>query len=204
MHTANAIELIRGYLLELIPDLSDEAWQRFLSKTVVKTHRKNEIICHPGMVCNYVSYVVSGLVRSYYMIDGKEIITAFAPENCYCSDYESFLAQEPAKKYTQALEDTIVINVSYNDLQDLYQEHPECEKVGRLIAENLFVVLANRNSSFQFDTPEARYSKFLVDHERITQRVPQYMIASYLGITPEALSRIRSRMSRKGKLVDSD
>lgn len=205
MDHTQALSQIKEYLLQLIPNLPEEVWLRFVEKCVVRSYAKNTTICKPGMVYNTVSFVCSGLLRSYYLIDGKEIITAFAYENCYYSEYESFLTQTASKMYTTAMEDTTVVDINYKELQDLYSNSPECEKIGRLIAEDLFIFLSNRNSSFQFDTPETRYIKFLDDCEPIIQRIPQYMIASYLGLTPEALSRTRARMSKKSNsFIDSD
>ncbi len=202
----NEIQQAKEYILALLPDLSEEAWSGFEHKTVIKHYKKGSVLYSRGSVCNYVSFVCNGLLRSYYLVDGKEIITAFAPENCYFSEYESFLSREPSMMFTDAIEDTTVVDISYDDLQELYEIYPECQMIGRLIAEALFVHLANKNSSYLLDTPEVRYTKFLEEYEPVIQRVPQYMIASYLGITPEALSRIRSRISRKKKkaFIDPD
>lgn len=200
-------ELLKGYILKLIPDLDEETWKLFSDKLVVRNFNKGDIILKPGMVCNHVSYINFGLLRSYYLVDGKELITSFFPADCYFSDYESFLSRMPAVMYSEALEATEIVDINYDDLQELYNHNPVCERVGRLVAEDLFVHLSNRNSSFLLDTPEQRYERFLHECEPIVQRIPQYMIASYLGITPEALSRIRARISRKNKLVvsiDSD
>lgn len=199
--------MLRSYVEQLIPDIEEDTWQEFAARLTIRYYKKGELIIKPGMVCNYVSYVNKGLLRSYYLVDGKEIITSFFPEGCYFSDYESFLSRKPAVMYSEAIEDTEVVDLNYEDLQSLYDEYPQCERVGRLVAEELFVHLSNRNSSFMLDTPEQRYQRFLEECGPIAQRIPQYMIASYLGITPEALSRIRGRISRKPAgvmLIDSD
>lgn len=188
---------IKAFILKLIPDLKEETWGAFIDKVVVKNYKKGEVILKPGMVSNHVSFINSGLLRSYYLADGKEVITAFANEDSYYSDYESFLTRQPTIMYTDAIEDTEVVDISYDDLQSMYREHPQCERIGRLIAEDLFVFISARNNSFLSDTPEKRYLNFLSICEPIIQRIPQYMIASYIGVTPEALSRIRSRMSKK-------
>lgn len=198
---------LRTYIEKLIPDVEEETWQQFAAKLMVRNYRKGELVIKPGMVCNFVSYVNKGLLRSYYLVDGKEIITSFFAEACYFSDYESFLSRKTAVMYSEAIEDTEVVDLNYDDLQSLYAEYPQCERVGRLVAEELFVHLSNRNSSFMLDTPEQRYYRFLEECEPIVQRIPQYMIASYLGITPEALSRIRARISRRPAgdvLIDSN
>lgn len=198
---------LRAFIVELIPDLDEETWDSFADKLVVRNFKKGEHVLRPGMYSNHVSYVNHGLLRTYYLIDGKEMITTFCNENCYFSDYESFLSRKPCVMYSEALEDTEIVDIVYDELQDMYDKYPKCERVGRLIAENLFVQLSNKVSSFLLDTPEQRYYRFLEEPGDIAQRVPQYMIASYLGITPEALSRIRSRSSKKGKtarFIDSD
>jgi len=199
MQTPEKHALLKAYIHKLIPDMDEELWQQFAGKLVVRNIKKGEVVLKPGEVCNHVSYINHGLLRSYYMVDGKELIASFFHEDCYFSDYESFLSRKPAVMYSDALEATEIVDINFDDLQELYEMSPVCERVGRLVAEELFVHLSNRNSSFLLDSPERRYARFLDECEPIVQRIPQYMIASYLGITPEALSRIRSRMSRKAK-----
>lgn len=199
--------LLRAFVVQLIPDIDEATWNGFAEKLVVRNIKKGEHVLRPGMYSNHVSYVNYGLLRTYYLIDGKEMITAFFNENCYFSDYESFLSRKPCVMYSEALEDTEIVDIAYDELQGLYDKYPQCERVGRLIAEDLFVHLSNKVSSFLLDTPEQRYYRFLEELGDVAQRVPQYMIASYLGITPEALSRIRSRSRKKGKtarFIDSD
>jgi CRP/FNR family transcriptional regulator, anaerobic regulatory protein len=201
----NPLAQIRAYFFNLVPGLTEDKWKSFEQLVSIRRFKKGEVIIKPGQVCNHVSFVNYGLLRSYYLIDGKEIIAVFFHEDCYYSDYESFLSRKPSKMYTDVLEDTEVVDLDYDALQLLYNSYPECERAGRLVAEDLFVLLSNRNTSFLLQTPEQRYSQFLADWPGISNRIPQYMIASYLGITPEALSRIRSRMSRKQTIpVDLD
>lgn len=186
--------ILKEYLLKLVPELDEETWEAFINRSEVKNYKKNDFIYQPGQVCRHISFISSGLLRSYYLQEDKEVTTAFIYERNYFSDYGSFLMQSPTDMYTKVLEDSVLINVSYNDLQLLYKSYPLCQKVGRLIAENLYMLLFNRNASFQFDSAETRYQKFVQDNESILLRVPQYAVASYIGITPEALSRIRAKM----------
>lgn len=190
----------KKYLLELVPDMDEDTWLAFLEKTQIVEYNKGDHIYRTGDICRYISFVSEGVLRSYYLTDdGREVVTSFTARDNYYSDYQSFLAQEPTRSYTQALNNSVLINVSYNDLQGLYSKYPKCERVGRIVAENLFKALSNRNSSFQFETPQQRYIKFMVDHAKVAQMIPLYMIASYIGITPEALSRIRKRLQHKNK-----
>lgn len=193
---------IKQFFFNLVPTLDEEKWKLFANLTIVREYKKGEILLKPGQVCNYISFINYGLIREYFLVDGKEVIYAFFPENDYYAEYESFLSRSPSKRYAETLEDTEVVDLDYESLQLLYEKYPECERAGRLVAEELFVLLSNRSSSFLLQTPEERYKQFVKDCPAVVNRVPQYMIASYLGITPEALSRIRARMSRKTAELD--
>jgi CRP/FNR family transcriptional regulator, anaerobic regulatory protein len=198
---------VKEYFFSLVPELDDEKWRLFEQVSTLRTYRKGDYLLRPGQVENVVSFVNKGLIRMYYLLDGKELTSTFFHENCYYSDYESFLSRQPSLRFSEVLEDTEVVDISHEDLQWLYEQLPECERAGRRVAEGLFVMLANRSNSFLMKTPEERYLEFIEEFPTMPQRVPQYMIASYLGVTPEALSRIRSRMSRRpplARFVDSD
>jgi CRP-like cAMP-binding protein len=189
---------IKKYYQNLLPELSEEQWQYFQQFLVQKTIKKNEYLVEPGKVCKYVTYINKGSLRAFNITDGKEYALSFFIENDYASEYCSFLTKTPATYFIQALEDTEVIDLHYDDMQKLYREIPILERFGRYIAENLFIMLSTRNTSLLTESPEERYLKLLQSNQNnLLQRVPQYMIASYLGITPEALSRIRKRLSEK-------
>jgi CRP-like cAMP-binding protein len=189
---------IKKYYQTLLPELSEEQWQYFQQFLLLKTIKKNEYLAEPGRVCKYVTYINKGSLRAFNITEGKEYALSFFIENDYASEYCSFLTKTPATYFIQALEDTEVIDLHYDDMQKLYREIPILERFGRYIAENLFIMLSTRNTSLLTESPEERYLKLLQSNQNnLLQRVPQYMIASYLGITPEALSRIRKRLSEK-------
>jgi CRP-like cAMP-binding protein len=116
-------------------------------------------------------------------------------ENEFTGDYESFLTRKPAKYGMEAIEDTITYNLHYNDMQRMYDKHLEFNKIGRFVAEAQFLRLTQRNTSLLSEKPEERYLNLITEKPQVLQRVPQYYVASYLGITPEALSRVRKRIS---------
>lgn len=133
----------------------------------------------------------------FYMIDGREICTGFINENEYISQYDSFLTKQPSTGNIDALEDCELINLSYDDMQAIYKTNPVFERFGRKIAEMLFIMISFQATRLLTMTPEERYQSVIEQQPFVIQRVPQYMIASFIGITPEHLSRLRKKMSGK-------
>lgn len=185
---------IKEYYQRLV-SLTEEEWQILESNFKVYQLPKNSIVHQAGKVCDEVYFVNKGIIRSYSKIEDREYIEAFFVEGDYLSDYSSFLTQSPGMSIIEALEETELIALDYASVQRLYKEIPALQKFGRLMAEFLFLLISERSNSLLFESPEQRYQKLVNKKSIILQRVPQYMIASYIGITPEALSRIRKRLS---------
>jgi len=188
---------IKTYYQTLIPELTDRSWSRVEEKFTFQYLKKGELLTRSGEVCKQVSFINKGLLRMFYMVDGKEICTAFAKENNYLAQYDSFLTSQPSPGNIDALEDCELINLSYNNVQALYAEEPVFQIFGRKIAEMLFLMISSQTNSLLTQTPEERYNTVVDEEPYIIQRVPQYMIASYIGITPEHLSRLRKKMTNK-------
>jgi CRP-like cAMP-binding protein len=187
-------QLLHQFFLKLIPGLSAAAWQAVEERHRVKHYKKGEILSESGKVCHIISFIEKGAVIPFNVVNEKKHIYNFFFEGEYVSDYESFLTRMPAKYGLEAIEDTTVWDMHYNDLQYMYQHFPEFERIGRLAAEAQFVRLARQIFSLLSERPEERYQNLLQEKPQVLQRVPQYLVASYLGVTPEALSRIRKRM----------
>jgi len=162
-----------------------------------KGFKKGEHLLQAGNICRYAIFIETGLVRYYINNDGEERTTYFNKEGEFVCYYPSFLPQIPSEINIQALEDTSIFAISFNDLQDFYREVEYGERFGRLGIEQVFLNAISQVASFYTDTPEVRYSKFLSDFRDIVQRIPQYHIASYVGIKPQSLSRIRKRIAGK-------
>ena len=160
-----------------------------------KTYKKGEFFLEEGRICKQVGYVVKGLMRYYINHDGEEKTYDFSQENNYVCNYESFIPQEPSSKVIQALEDTDLLVISHTDLQLLYANVREGERFGRIAIEAVFLKLLQDLSSFYTETPEERYERFLKNHADLQQRISQYHVASYVGVKPQSLSRIRKRIS---------
>ncbi len=159
-----------------------------------KTYKKGEFFLEEGRVCKQVGFVAKGLLRYYIIHDGVEKIYDFSQENEFVCNYESFLPQAPSSKNIQALEDSIVFVISYADLQLFYANVRGGERFGRVAIEAVFVKLLQDISSLYSETPELRYERFLKKHADLQQRISQYHIASFVGVKPQSLSRIRKRI----------
>jgi CRP-like cAMP-binding protein len=162
-----------------------------------KKYKKGDYFLADGQVCKQVGFVTKGLMRYYINHDGEEKTYAFSQENQYVCNYESFLPQSPSSKIIQALEDSDVLVISYNDLQKLYANVREGERFGRIAIEAVFLQILKDINSFYTETPEVRYERFLKNHADLQQRISQYYIASFIGVKPQSLSRIRKRISNQ-------
>jgi len=159
-----------------------------------KSYKKGDYFLEEGRICKQVGFVAKGLLRYYINHDGEEKIYDFSQENEFVCNYESFLAQVPSSKNIQALEDSIVFVISHADLQLFYANVREGERFGRIAIETVFVKLLQDISSLYAETPELRYERFLKNHADLQQRISQYHIASFVGVKPQSLSRIRKRI----------
>lgn len=188
-----SLELVKKFYASFIP-LREEDWNLLAPKFRIIHIPKGYKLQSEGEICNDVTFVNKGLLKCYHYIDGREFIEAFFSQNEYLSDYCSFLLRQPSRLYIEALEDCELVLLDYDTVQVLYDKVMNFQKFGRLMAEFLFTQISLRNNSLLFETPEQRYLNFSKNRPDLIQRVPQYMIASYLGVTPEALSRIRKRL----------
>jgi CRP-like cAMP-binding protein len=162
-----------------------------------KAIKKNDLFLAEGQVCKHVGFISKGLVRYYINHNGEDKTYAFAQEGNFICNNESFIPQTPSTKIIQALEDCEIMQISFADLQIFYKFINEGERFGRLVIEQVFIQTLQDLSSFYTDTPENRYGKFIKQHPDLQQRIPQYYIASYVGVKPQSLSRIRKRISHQ-------
>ena len=163
-----------------------------------KTYPKKTLLLKAGQVCNFEAYLLKGCIKRYYIDqNGDETILQFAVEDWWVSDIASFCQQLPSRFYVETMEDTELLQINYQNKELLFKEVPKLERVFRLLVQRAYAVLENRFFTGITDSAEDRYLEFIKKYPGLLQRVPQYQIASYLGITPEALSRIKTTLSRK-------
>jgi CRP-like cAMP-binding protein len=160
-----------------------------------KTYKKGAFFLEEGNICKQVGFVAKGLLRYFINHDGEDKTYDFAQENGFVCNYESFIPRTPSTKNIQALEDCEILQISYDDLQVFYNSISQAERFGRIVIEQVFIQTLQDLSSFYTDTPALRYEKLLTRHPDLLQRMSQYHIASYVGVKPQSLSRIRKRIS---------
>ncbi|MDN3547569.1 Crp/Fnr family transcriptional regulator [Mucilaginibacter aquaedulcis] len=198
MDTLNALQKFRQHV-ETYVSLNDAEWEVLAPYLEIITLKKKKYFAEPGKVCNYIGLVVKGSVRYFHIKDGEEITGYFSFENEMASSYKSFLTRTPAINYIQAMEDAVIVNLSYAHMQQLYADDiigAKMERFCRLVAEHYLICYEDRVTSFITQTPEERYNKLLETGGEVLYRIPQHYIANFLGITPVSLSRIRRRIMK--------
>lgn len=183
---------IYRYILSFV-SLTEKEKALFEEAFTFRQVPKKFVLAEEGKIARELYFIVRGLVRLYYTKDGEEITGFIFREGLFASSYDSFLRQAPSIQTLETLEDCDLLVISYNRLEQLYVELPKMNIVVRKIAEQRFINAQQVLSSFILDSPEERYRKFEAQHGDLLLRVPHHMIASYLGITPVSLSRIRKR-----------
>lgn len=160
----------------------------------IRKFKKKEIILKEGNIENYISYNIQGVVVLVINHNGTEICNSFSIENSYFSSYCSFLTRQPSKCSIIALEETIIERISYDSIQMAYDISTEHQKNGRIIAEQLYIQESNRTISLISESAEQRYISLMKTKPQALQRIPLKYLASYLGITPVSLSRLRNKV----------
>ena len=178
--------------------LSEEEVNRLTS--IIRTTRvkKRQFIVQPGFVCQHRNYIVKGAFRVYHLDqDGKEHTVSIGVEDWFVSDFYSYVTQTPAMLFAEALEDSIILQLQYKEIEALCKEIHALSEYFRLTTERAFAYSRRRVISNISKTAEERYFEYLEKYPHIANRVPQYVLASYLGISAEFLSKIRARKHRK-------
>lgn len=182
-------------LFEQMAPLSARDWMIFSSKLIQQTFAKKQLILKEGKVENYLSFVEKGVIRYFIPNEDAELTFAFVFENEFVSAYDSFISRMPCPYQLQTLSETVLWRIHYNDIQIIYNETAVGNTIGRHAAENLFLKKAKRELSLLNETAEQRYLHLFTDQPKLIEKIPLQYIASYIGITPQALSRIRKRIS---------
>ena len=193
----NEFQPVLEYISRYVTLTEDEV-HRLIPFFKVRKVKRRQFIVQPGFICKYKSYVVKGAFRAFLVDnEGKEHTLAFAIEDWWISDYSSLIYQEPATLFVEALEDSILIQIEYEDEQTFLKEIPKLEKFERIITQRSLAFQQKRLLSNFTKTAEERYDEFMGKYPLVASRVPQYALASYLGFTTEYLSKIRNGKTSK-------
>lgn len=157
--------------------------------------KKGQFLVHEGAVSRNTHFVIAGSVRTYFIdMNGQEHIVQFAIEGWWISDLNSFIMQVPATFHVQAIEDSVILELSFDHLEMLYAQVPKLERYFRIITQRAFVSFQQRIVQNISMTAEDRYLAFQQKYPKIELRIPQKLVASYLGISAEFLSKIKKRL----------
>ncbi len=190
-------ELLLKSFKEHIP-ISDEEFDFCKTLFIPKKLRKRQYLLQEGDVCRYTAFVERGLARTFIIDEkGNEPILQFSAEGWWIADLYSFLTNEPSRFNIEALEDCELLLITKSSWDILLQKIPALERYFRILIQNNLIATQRRLISSFSETAEEKYTKLMDNFPGCIQRVPLHMIASYLGITPETLSRIRSHIASR-------
>lgn len=193
----DSLQNISNYLSEVL-EIPKEAVATCGDLYTLKKVAKNELLLSEGEICMDTFFVEKGLLRMYSLDrNGKEHIIQFAPENWLISDRSSLNFNQKSKYYIEAVEDSEVFLLSKDFFTSMVEKFPQTAENNDMLLQKHIRNLQNRVNSLLADTAEERYMTFIKMYPDILLRVPQWMVASYLGITPESLSRVRKELARK-------
>jgi len=184
---------LTDHINKFVP-LTEEEQGLLHARLVHKRLSKNEYLLEQGQICRANYFILKGCLRLYFLKDnGNKQIIMFAIENWWMTDYMSFLQKLPSGYFIQAVEDTDVACIEDSVQEELFAEVPKLEKYFRIVLEKFHSASLMRLQYIYDKSPEDRYHHFVRSFPSFVQRIPQYMLASYLGFTPEFLSKIRGK-----------
>jgi CRP/FNR family transcriptional regulator, anaerobic regulatory protein len=193
-------DAINAYLVsmkKLCPRVTKADLNYLRSGLTVSQLKPKDFYIRASTVQNEIGFVFSGLVRAFYIDKkGNEISVGFIRENKYATHYAAFITQTPSMYYFQCIEPTVMVNLSYQHIQEGYDKYPNIERSGRLIAEEILKGQQRRIESFLFDSAETRYLEFIKRNPNLFNRVSISHLSSFLGIERQSLTRIRKKLSQ--------
>lgn len=187
------MDQIRAYFENLAP-LSEDEWGIMRKGFLQVKCSKGELILSQGDECDFVAFVEKGIFRYYHVKDGKEKVNDFWFTGEFFSDYRSYLTHSPSYNYIESMREGVIWKLKRSYLLEVYEKYPSLNVLGRKITEQIFLIVASRLDEIHHNTPKEHYLNILKRHPKFVQEIPQYMLASYLGISPESLSRLRKRI----------
>ena len=191
-------QALKNYCKSIVPliDSELELINRYFDPALIS---RKDFLLSDGKVCDFIAFISEGAIRHFHIKDGVEKTCDFSFENCWVTDFQSFTYNTPCIISLQALEDTTICIIRKKNLLKLYEQCNKFETLGRLMAEKVAQRSTEIAMSLSSEKPKERYLNLLKEQPDLFQRVPQKYIANFLGVSPESLSRIRSRIIAKRK-----
>ena len=187
--------LLHQKITEIV-DLSDEEFDLLKNLFVPKKLRKRQYLLQEGDVCKYQAFVEKGILRSYTLDDkGAEHVLQFATEGWWIADLSSYLTGEPSPFHIDAIEDAELLLINKASWNEALEKIPQLERYFRILIQNHLIATQKRLMQSLSDTAEVKYLRYIQLYPDCLQRIPQHMIASYLGVTRETLSRLRRQLA---------
>lgn len=188
-------EQLRLFLKGIAP-LVEEEEEEILSAFKPMILAKQDYFLRSGKINRYVGFLNKGLVRYFVLKDGEESTFEFTAEGDFVADYQSFNSKKASTQSIQAIEDCEFLVITYEDVQRIFTTTEHGNLIGRLIVEHRFDVMVRQLLAIYMQSHEERYKSFIANYADLAQRIPQYMIASYVGVKAPSLSRIRRRFAQ--------
>ncbi|KAB1157795.1 Crp/Fnr family transcriptional regulator [Flavobacterium luteum] len=184
------------YFSKIMPITKEEA-DAIAATMIIKNFEKGTILLKEGQISTEAYFVLEGCVRQYFIVDGEEKTANFFTEEQWVISLNSFSNNLPSNHFMACATDCFLVVGNREKEEDLYNRFPKLETVSRRVMEKVFAEQQELMATYTTDTPEQRYVKLLNSRPELLQKIPQYQIASYIGVKPESLSRIRKRIIKK-------
>jgi CRP-like cAMP-binding protein len=191
----SSVEKFKEFLKSIVP-LSDEEFGKTIHYFTGKRLNKDEYFIRQGEICRQIGFIMQGGIRTFYHNQaGEEVTSCFCTENDFTTSYKSFILREPSELELQAIEDTLLLVISYENLDNLYKESPTWQTIGRKIAEKEYIAMEKYASVLNNESARQKYLRLLKEQPHVLQKAKIEDIASYLGVSRRTLSRIRKEIT---------